>query len=886
MELETYYRYWGKAEKEGSNYHLLPYHCLDVTAVASVWWAASPAIRRSFLLQSNLPEEQVRAWVLFFIALHDYGKFDVRFQLRVKPIWQLLYPDAGIYGALPSVQECKSYYHGEGGLSWFIQDHEELLFSGAASTSDGWDFLDTLSDSDSGQWSSWKLWIEAVTGHHGHIQSTDYASETSLPPVCDRRLAGVDREARNEWLSALDQLFLKHVGLSLSDSPPAYSQTFLKTFLAGFCSVVDWLGSRCDEINFIFCREPKDLREYFEERSAADARRVLELAGIVGHPRQYASVGALLEPDKQPRSLQTLVDILPQESGLTLVEAPTGSGKTEAAMAYAWRLIGAGLADSIVFALPSQATANAMLGRLERIAPILFHEHPNLLLAHGKARFNKDFSKIKHAALDGYEKEDGWVQCSQWLAESRKRVFLGQVGVCTVDQVLISVLPVRHRFVRGFGLGRSVLIVDEVHAYDAYMYGLLEEVLRQQKASGGAAILLSATLPEQQRQQLCEAWDAILEQRGADTPYPLATWTTGDTATFFELDPVQLPEELIIKAEPIRITDMIPDEALLRRVVVAAEAGAQVAIVCNLVDVAQQLARRLRTMTDLPVDLFHARYCYSHRQEKELAAIKCFGPVGERTSGRILVATQVVEQSLDVDFDWLITQLCPVDLLFQRMGRLHRHLRTNRPLGFEKPLCTVLLPDDTNYGVHGVIYANTRVLWRTAEKLLSVPDGKIVFPGAYRSWIESVYQEDAWGNEPEEVEKGYEKFKYEIEEIKRYKARYMVDTAMNPFSDTDENVTAVTRDGEMNLSVVPFCWTPQGKMLMDGKIFELLDEYQRLEALSLNSVGVPKTWGYCLEEPDEWRYWLEMEQDGDGFRGSIKGVTFRYHKDFGLEKEK
>lgn len=838
------------------------------------------------MAQTILPEEQIYAWLLLFISLHDYGKFDVRFQLRVKQIWQSLYPGAGTYDMLPSVQECNTYYHGEGGLSWFIQDNEILFSSEATSIGKNWDFLENLNETESDQGNFWKLWIEAVTGHHGHIKSADYVAETSLPPGCDKRLAEVDRNGRKEWLAALEQLFLKPAGLSLSDSPPSYSQTFLKTFLAGFCSVVDWLGSRCDEINFVFCQEPKDLREYFEERRAADARRVLKLAGIVGHPRQYASVGALLEPGKQPRSLQTLVDVLPLGPGLTLVEAPTGSGKTEAAMAYAWRLIASNLADSIVFALPSQATANAMLRRIEQIAPLVFDENPNLLLAHGSVRFNKDFIRFKHAALHGYEKEDGWVQCSQWLAESRKRVFLGQIGVCTVDQVLISVLPVRHRFVRGFGLGRSVLIVDEVHAYDAYMYGLLEEVLRQQKASGGAAILLSATLPEQQRQQLCKAWDAVFEEQAENAPYPLATWTNGNSATFFELDPAQFPEDSIIKIEPTRTTGMIPDEELLHRVVAAGEAGAQVAIVCNLVDVAQHLARKLRAMTDVPVDLFHARYCYSDRQNKELAAIKCFGPAGERTSGRILVATQVVEQSLDVDFDWLITQLCPVDLLFQRIGRLHRHFRTNRPPSFENPLCTVLLPDDIDYGVHGVIYANTRVLWRTAEKLLSLPHGKIVFPGAYRGWIEAVYQEKAWGNEPEKVEKGYEKFKFEIEEIKRYKARYMVDTAMNPFSDTDDNVTAVTRDGEMSLSVVPFCRTPQGRMLMDGKVFELLDENQRLEALSLNSVGVPRSWGYYLEEPEEWRHWLELKHDGDGFLGISKGETFHYHKDFGLEKVK
>jgi len=881
--MESYFRYWGKAEKDGAGWHLLPYHCLDVAAVAAAWWDASPAIRRSFALNNELPEEQLRAWVLFFVTLHDYGKFDVRFQLRVKPIWQSLYPDAGAYqGKLPSIHDCKTYYHGEGGLSWFRQDNATLCGDVSASSDNQWDFLDNLQNSASGQRSAWLPWIEAVTGHHGHIRSSDYATDTSLPLSCDSRLALVDRDARREGLATLEQLFLNPAGLSLSDSPPSCSSFFL----AGFCSVADWLGSRCDEDYFTYCQTPLDLNEYFAARCSSDAPRILDLAGIIAHSREYAGVVALLDRGKQPRSLQTLVDNLPLQAGLTLVEAPTGSGKTEAALAYAWRLIAAGLADSIVFALPTQATANAMLGRLKRIAPLLFEDHPNLLLAHGAARFNDDFSNIKHAALVGYEQEDGWVQCSQWLAESRKRVFLGQIGVCTVDQVLISVLPVRHRFVRGFGVGRSVLIVDEVHAYDAYMYGLLEAVLRQQKEAGGAAILLSATLPEHQRRQLCNAWDAALEQRGENTPYPLANWTAGGATIPFELEPAQLPQEITVKLEPLRIAEMMPDEVLLRRVVAAAEAGAQVAIVCNLVDVAQGLARALRAMTTLPVDLFHSRYCYTHRQRKEKWAIMRFGPKGKRKTGRILVATQVVEQSLDVDFDWLITQLCPVDLLFQRMGRLHRHFRPARPQGFETPLCTVLLPEGDDFGLHGLIYANTRVLWRTAEKLVAAPEGVVVFPAAYRAWIESVYRDEAWGNEPEEVEKGYEKFKYEIEEIKRYKARYMVDTAMNPFNDTDEKITAVTRDGDMNLTVVPFCRTLEGRMLMEGTVFELLDDYRQLEALSLNSVGVPKTWGYHLENSEEGRYWLEMEQEGKGYRGISKGITFRYHKDMGLEKEK
>ncbi|HOH80711.1 MAG TPA: CRISPR-associated helicase/endonuclease Cas3 [Methanoregulaceae archaeon] len=878
----SYFHYWGKTEKDTGSYHLLPFHCLDVAAVAAAWWDKSHAIRHCFRLNSRLNEEQIKAWVIFFVALHDYGKFDVRFQIRAKYVWEVIYPGAGSYCLLPGVSDCRRYLHGEGGLFWFMQDHDKIY--GSVSSGDRLDFLDALEDTSSELWNSWKPWIEAVTGHHGCIRLSEYVCEAPLPPASDKRLGMADREARCLWLYSLEQLFLKPTGLSLSDSPPACSQTFL----AGFCSIADWLGSQSDTDHFIFNGKPHDLAEYYDERCKADAPHILELAGVVGRSRPYGGVSCLLKPDTQPRCMQTLVDGLPVKPGMTMVEAPTGSGKTEAAMAYAWRLIAEGMADSIVFALPTQATANAMWGRLERIAPMVFKDHPNLLLAHGAARFNNDFGRIKQASVEGYELEDGAVQCSRWLAESRKRVFLGQIGVCTIDQVLVSVLPVRHSFVRGFGVGRSILIVDEVHAYDAYMYGLLEEVLRQQKKAGGSAILLSATLPEEQRRRLFAAWGINPETKGQEDPYPLLLWTDGDSWLPCELNYHNMPEDREVLVEPIRMADLMPDENLLRRVVDAAERGAQVAVVCNMVITAQAVARKLRSMTSKPVDLFHARYCYAHRREKEADAIEHFGPGGLRTTGRILVATQVVEQSLDLDFDWLITQLCPVDLLFQRMGRLHRHNRPRRPSGCERPLCTVLLPQVDDHRIHEKIYSNSCVLWRTAEKLLAAPHGAVVFPEAYRTWIESVYQDEPWENEPPEQTAAFEEFKHNVEDVKRYLAMQMLGLArgMTPFADSEDAFTAVTRDGDMNLTVVPYYRTAKGKFLLDGTLLESLNEYQQLEALALNSVGVPSSWGRYLEDHVEGRFWLEMQPEGDGFRGRSKGATFRYHKDIGLEKEK
>ena len=133
-----------------------------------------------------------------------------------------------------------------------------------------------------------------------------------------------------------------------------------------------------------------------------------------------------------------------------------------------------------------------MLERLQFIASVLFAGgDANLILAHGKAKYNATFANLKAAAKpDAKKGNQGSVQCAEWISSSRKRVFLGQIGVCTIDQVLLSVLPIRHNFVRSFGVIKSVLIIDEVHAYDRYMYGVLEEVLKHQKAAGGSAILL------------------------------------------------------------------------------------------------------------------------------------------------------------------------------------------------------------------------------------------------------------------------------------------------------------------------------------------------------------------------------------------------------------
>lgn len=861
----TIFNYWGKADPDypgEQKWHPLPYHCLDVAAVAATWWDASPTIQRTFLTAfgcTPIQQNQLRAWILFFTVLHDLGKFDVRFQLKALNALAAAWRPLGKEDHGLSMKDIAGFDHGWAGMAWANLEYRLWL---------GHD------DVDREIWEQWKPWLAAVTGHHGDF----YEPTRICVPNADDLIIAHDRVARHAFVSTMADIFLTPEGLGFQDSPP-FTSPSAQALLAGFCAVCDWIGSNIE----VFAYQTPDtaLADYFAASvKKVQIKDVLHRFGLLAKAVDYKGVGALLKPEEFPRGVQVQVDSLPTTPGLTLIEAPTGSGKTEAALAYAWRLLEQSVADSIVFALPTQATANAMLARAEAFAKLVFGD-ANVVLAHGKSKLNSEFERLVIAGQrkTSQGKEEASVQCAAWLASSRKRVFLGQVGVCTVDQVLLSVLPVRHKFVRGFGLNKSVLIVDEVHAYDAYMYGLLGEVLRRQKAIGGSAILLSATLPAGVRAKLLEAW----ESSGMDdASYPALWHATQCAAACTTVPDEHRPEQRKVTIECLKLPDAFPDGDVIGRIIAAAESGARVAVVMNLVDDAQRLARLLRDEATIAVDVFHARYRFMDRQAKEKATIDYYGRNAARDKGRILVATQVVEQSLDLDFDWMLTQICPVDLLFQRLGRLHRHQREHRPAGFELPRCTVLSVEDEDYGLHKLIYGNTRVLWRT-ERLLAGVD-KIVFPEAYRNWIEQVYQREDWAEEPSAVYSDYLAWKGE-QGRREAEAKRLTTLTVSNFRDEDSATTALTRDGEMNLTVLPI---QADERLLNGQMLNALNERDLAETLNLHAVPVPASWEKRLtacRRNDDGFMLLEMTADGKDRWTGMEGKLC-YSEDFGLELEK
>lgn len=824
------------------------------------------------MVHNEMSEKNVRAWVLFFVALHDLGKFDVRFQLKASDVAIALWPEF----EKADKSQSNTYWHGDYCAYWARNDLDARF-----------NWSDDFGNEE--KWEQWRPWLFAISGHHGVIPTDTYGLRS---PRADQLVIQQDYQARMAFISEMESMFLHPVGLSLEDNPPACDLDFF----AGFCSICDWLGST--ELNkaglqrFVYKSNPMVLGEYSQSRLSI-AELVFEESGLF-KPTVTKGGMASLFPGKTPRSVQTLVDKIPLKAGLTIIEAPTGSGKTEAALAYGSRLLKAGFAESIIFALPTQATANAMFERLTDFTETMFG-NANFLLAHGKAEFNQQFLDLKNVASnrtpqDASNETEAQLQCSQWLSQSRKRVFLGQVGVCTIDQVLISVLPVKHKFVRAFGLGKSVLIVDEVHAYDSYMYGLLQEVLRRQYQMQGSAILLSATLPSHQKNSLVHAWDENGGEQELHASYPLILHRSGTANTSLALEKSEVKNQnafdRIVQIDIAERAEMHFDEDLLKQVINAAEDGANVAIICNLVADAQATAKKITDMGAKPVVLFHSRFRYGDRQQKEKNVLKDYGNRETRKHGGILVATQVVEQSLDLDFDWMLTQLCPMDLVFQRMGRLHRHDR-ERPNGFESPRCTVVVPINHDYALHKVIYGsgdapNARVLWRTEQLLRQ--NNTLRFPEVYRPLIEMVYQQDPWEDEPEAIREEYSRFEMTQQAV--HATAWQLAHSKPNFEDSDSRISMLTRDGEMSLNVIPVFNYKGKRTLLDGSPVANIDEIQIKEVLSLNTVPVPASWKRSLPQEEDGLVWLPMTQQADGEWLYGSGNTqLTYSMENGLERK-
>ncbi len=536
--------------------------------------------------------------------------------------------------------------------------------------------------------------LYALFSHHGRpIQPPD-----DFPAHLWRPRAGYEPiEAARACLQALQAAFPipEQAPSPLPANPP-----FLHGFL-GLLTLSDWIGS--DER--FFPLDPVEAHSpHVGEASREEAiQAALQRTGLPSGAR--ATRGPALDAEGfarlfgfPPNALQehALSTPLPESEGsLLTLEAETGSGKTEMALAWFLRLYRAGLVGGLYFALPTRAAAVQIHARVQRLLEEVADEiPPEAILAVPGYTPPEDENSPGIQGENRRYAERGTEQDRNWVSEHPKRYMAGRVVVGTIDQVLLSGLQVRHAHMRATALLRHLLVVDEVHASDPYMTRILEAVLQRHRSAGGHALLLSATLGEAARARLLAPgtlaqWAPFEE--AAEQPYP-ALWT--DTPAP-EVAPLPLQGET--KEVSVALKGAIADAEQIAQIALdAAASGARVGILRNTVREAVATQQALEAGTkDTPLFTCHGVAAPHHSRfarEDRIRLDRALERRLQQEGSLVVAATQTLEQSLDIDFDLLITDLCPVDVLLQRLGRLHRHRRL-RPPGYETPQAIVLTPE-------------------------------------------------------------------------------------------------------------------------------------------------------------------------------------------------
>ena len=728
------YNYWGKAaEKE--TYHLLVYHSLDVAAVGDAWIDRSHLFLNKISDGLRLSERATKEWFLLFLAYHDLGKFDIRFQNLRPDILEKLQGKTTELSYMPR--------HDQRGYDfWNRVIFRDVIYSVHLSDTDEDDAKELLD-----------VIAKVVFGHHGKPPKYDSDTLYEIPDGLIEYAA----KAANMFLSegSIEEVkaLINEDAYDLDDMIRYWRQYSWQ--LAGLTTLCDWIASGDQSFSFVSDKVP--LEEYYNS-SVAKANEALDRTGTVSTRLAKENGMSYLFPAyTEPTPLQAFCDSVEIKDGpqLWVLEDVAGAGKTEAALTLASRIIAKGQGSGVFVALPTMATSNAMYERMAKVYSKLYDEGelPTLSLSHGSKHLSETFSKSYRESMmgmtpkrpRGVDEDEGVAHCTYWLADTSKKALLSDVGVGTVDQLLMAGLPVRYQSLRAFGMAQKVLIIDEVHAFDPYMLRLIEGVLEAQALSGGSAILLSATLPYDTRVKFCEAYNKGLGARSTVTPvkedvFPLVTGVTSDgiTEDGVETRPSVAREVAVSLKDDIESTYKVVEDAV--------RDGLCVCWIRNTVSDVLETFQTLRDERGIKdIDMFHSRFALKDRLDIEKRVLRMFGKgsTKDERSGKVLIASQVVEQSLDLDFDVMISDLAPIDLLIQRAGRLHRHQRGGRP----DPVFYVHTPKETgdpgpawyraSFPSASFVYKDPAILWNTKEILRT--QGMLKMPGEARLLIESVY---------------------------------------------------------------------------------------------------------------------------------------------------
>ena len=750
--MDNYYRYWGKTNKANPNeYHLLPYHSLDVAACLYVLLDKNQLLKNRVASLLDMCQEDVHIWLTQLAMLHDVGKFSKNFQSQSPKTFQLL-------NGTNSTKSYDIYHDTLGFIFWHEYLHKRMF------AEDQWS-MKTIGHESEEIKDILRPLMNSVMGHHGAPPKSGQSAYNQFSD-CNIKVAV---EFSKDALSLFRVIELpfspKNYEVNLENAQNA------SWFIAGLLVFADWLGSNHNF--FPFQKNKIPLEKYWREFALPQAQKaIVETGFLVPNVATETGVKALFGFDN-PTPMQDYVtncEII-DEPQLIIIEDLTGSGKTEAVTILAHRLIQKGLAEGFYFGLPTMATADQMFDRMCETYFHLYEGDVAITLAHSAARRSERFLslleniKLTDDLISPHQEENrATAQCTTWLSDMRKKALLSPIGIGTIDQALMATIPVRHQSLRVLGLSRNVLIVDEVHAYDAYMQTLLENLIRLQSLNGGSVILLSATIPQEMREKLCKAFSVTPLLQLKNNAFPLITQLTKLGKNL---------QEVAIPATQNKSTVLqfyYTEETVFQHISALSQQGKCVCWIRNTVDDAIDAWQKLGGEKNPDLFLFHARFAFIDRQKRQEEILSYFdrNSTAENRKSKILIATQVVEQSLDLDFDTMITDLAPMDLLIQRAGRIMRHKRdvSGNPLQSEPkieqrgiPQMGILCPEfslspPSNWysPMHykgAYIYKNVGQLWLT----LKILQEKMVLslPNDSRMLIESVYSKEAQLEIPESL---------------------------------------------------------------------------------------------------------------------------------------
>ena len=695
------------AKSEVTNSYWLPLWIHHIDTYNVMQYLMNEFVSDSITHSCALDRTFLKKTALFLSLVHDIGKATVGFQYKIafnvpqRAQFLKHYLDIPNRMDMTEIQNTPHAYSGE----------SILIYNGCPES------------------------IAAVVGsHHG------VPAELAEDLTCNRKdivgyrvyFGDTDKNRSNleeSWNFMIQNALFKSGFDSIRELPNINTQA--QMLLSGLLITADWIASNTDLFPLISIDDDGDEIDF--------ERRTLNALDNLKFTKQWnAERNTYSDKDFEetfgflPRAVQKCMIEIAQtvdDPGLFILEAPMGCGKTEAALSCAELIASKCKKNGLFFGMPTQATANGIFPRVVNWAEKQSEEFYHCVqLQHGNAALNETFQKIQRGIPE--EESDSGVIVHSWFCDSKKSC-LADFVVATVDQLLMLALKRRHVMLLHLGLSEKVIIIDEVHAYDAYMNQYLERTLQWLGAYHTPVILLSATLPSKRRMSLVRAY---LNQKTSNEvfekniSYPLLTWTDGG-----KIMQKALPSNADKKT--IRISKC-NNKDLIEIVRSAVSFGGCVGIIMNTVSHAQSAAKLIQNEITDNILLYHAQYIMPDRAAKEEILLERIGSDSkpEKRQGFVVIGTQVLEQSLDIDFDILIIDICPVDFLLQRIGRLQRHLR-KRPNGFSQPVCYVLTDeyDDDNSGSKS-IYGT----WLLKETLEHIPD-IVTLPDDISPLVQKVY---------------------------------------------------------------------------------------------------------------------------------------------------